>query len=69
MKRLPAIGGEADAADGFVKVEMIKDSSGDETDQQRCSFCVTQTQTHIWILFYLCILQQGANSCFFLYHT
>ena len=40
---LPAVRGEADAADRFVKVEMMEDGSGDETDQKRCAICTTQT--------------------------
>lgn len=40
---LPSIRWEADAAHRFVKVEMMKDGSGDETDQHRCTICLTQT--------------------------
>lgn len=35
----PAVGREADAADGFVEVEVMQDGSGDEADQQRCAVC------------------------------
>lgn len=32
-----------DAVHRFVKVEIIKNGSGDETDQQRCTICMTHT--------------------------
>lgn len=42
----PAVGGEADAADGSVEVEVMEDGSGDEADQQRRSVWDTETRSH-----------------------